>query len=71
MFEHSGHHPHHGHGCGCESAGCGRAGGHSGGHFQRRYETKAERIERMEVYLDDLKAEVQGVEEHLSELKTK
>ncbi len=51
---------HHGGGCGC--------GGHAG-HFERRYQTKAEQVKGMEAYLDDLKNEVKAVEEHLTSLR--
>jgi hypothetical protein len=51
-------------GCGC---GCGEEG--CGGHFQRRYQTKAEQISVLEAYLGELKLEVQAVEEHLSDLR--
>jgi hypothetical protein len=40
-----------------------------GGHFERRYQTKAEKIADLEGYLIDLKLEVQAVEEHLADLK--
>jgi predicted RNase H-like nuclease (RuvC/YqgF family) len=40
-----------------------------GGHFERRYQTKAEKIADLESYLMDLKLEVQAVEEHLADLK--
>jgi hypothetical protein len=52
--------------CGCE--GDCECGGHAG-HFERRYQTKAEQITEMEAYLGDLKTEVQAVEEHLSDLR--
>jgi hypothetical protein len=48
--------------CGCECGG--RAG-----HFERRYQTKAEQIVELEAYLDELKTEVQAVEEHLADLR--
>jgi hypothetical protein len=48
--------------CGCECCG-------GGGHFERRFLTKAEQIEELEVYLDELKKEVQAVEEHLADLR--
>jgi len=47
--------------CGCDC--CGR------GHFQRRFQTKAEQIEALEAYLKELRLEVQAVEEHLADLK--
>lgn len=54
--------------CDCHSeGGCG-CGCH-GGHFERRYQTKAEKIADLEGYLTDLKLEVQAVEEHLADLK--
>ena len=49
-------------GCGCE------CGGHAG-HFERRYQTKAEQIGELEAYLNELKTEVQAVEEHLADLR--
>ena len=48
--------------CGCECGG-------GGGHFQRRFQTKAEQIEELESYLAELKLEVQAVEEHLADLR--
>jgi hypothetical protein len=39
------------------------------GHFERRYQTKAEKIADLEGYLMDLKLEVQAVEEHLADLR--
>ena len=52
--------------CGCEGdCGC---GGHAG-HFERRYQTKAEQIAELEAYLEELKTEVQAVEEHLADLR--
>ena len=44
-------------------------GYHSGGHFRRRYQTKAEQIAELEAYLADLKSEVQAVEERLPDLR--
>ena len=55
------------HDCRCEddrSCSCGGAGG-----FRRRYQTRAEQIAELESYLQDLKAEVQAVEEHLADLR--
>ena len=49
--------------CGCH-AGC-----ECGGHFERRYQTKAEQIAELEEYLEELKTEVQAVEEHLADLR--
>jgi len=52
--------------CGC-TCDCG-CGGHAGG-FERRYQTKAEKIAELEAYLGELKTEVQAVEEHLADLR--
>lgn len=49
-------------GCGCE------CGGHAG-DFERRYQTKPEKIAELEAYLGELKTEVQAVEEHLADLR--
>ena len=48
--------------CGCECCG-------HNGHFERRYQTKAEQIAELEAYLEELKKEVQAVEEHLADLR--
>ncbi len=53
--------------CDCENDVC-ECGGHGGHHFERRYQTKAEKIAELEAYLEELKAEVQAVEEHLADL---
>lgn len=50
---------HCGGGCNCDSR-----------HFQRRFKTKAEQIAELESYLDELKKEVQAVEEMLADLHT-
>jgi hypothetical protein len=58
--------------CGCESdqeCGCGCECGCHAGHFERRYQTKAEQIAELEAYLRELKTEVQAVEEHLADLR--
>ena len=47
--------------CGCECCG--------GGHFHRRYQTKAEQIAELETYMAELKSEVQAVEERLADLR--
>jgi hypothetical protein len=54
---------HSGQECDCE-CGCGQPT-----HFERRYQTKAERIAELEAYLKELKNEVQAVEEHISDLR--
>lgn len=48
--------------CGCECCGCMT-------HFQRRFQTKPEQIEKLEAYLAELKLEVQAVEEYLADLR--
>jgi hypothetical protein len=60
----------HDHACSCgEGHGECECGCHSGPHFERRLQTKAEQIAELEGYLTDLKAEVQAVEEHLADLR--
>jgi hypothetical protein len=54
--------------CGSE-CGCGCGCNCGGGHFQRRFQTKAEQVEALEAYLADLLLEVQAVEEKLADLK--
>ena len=51
------------------SCHCGGAGPCHGGHFQRRYQTKAEQVAELEAYLGELKLEVQAVEERLADLR--
>jgi hypothetical protein len=56
--------------CGCESEGeCGCQCSCHDSHFERRYQTKAEQIAELEAYLNELKLEVQAVEEHLADLR--
>jgi hypothetical protein len=55
---------HHGHG----ECGCGM-GHHGHGNFARRFMTKAEKTERLEKYIEELKNELAGAQEHLKELK--
>jgi hypothetical protein len=56
--------------CGCESeCECGCECSCHDKHFERRYQTKAEQIANLEAYLNDLKTEVQAVEEHLADLR--
>jgi len=60
--------------CGCQSdqgCDCGSScecGGHAG-HFERRFQTKEEQIAELEAYLNELKTELQAVEEHLADLR--
>jgi len=70
-----------GHHCDCDSeccceeehdhGSCCEGGAHHGAgrHFRRRFETRAERIAKLEAYLRDLQAEAQAVEEQIAELK--
>jgi hypothetical protein len=55
-------------GCGCDCDGGCQCSCHQS-HFERRYQTKAEKISELEAYLAELKLEVQAVEEHLADLK--
>lgn len=64
---------HHHEGCGCtkhahqhQIHGC---GSHHHGYSPRRFPTREEKILEMESYLEQLKAETKGVEEHLAEMK--
>ncbi len=56
-------------GCDCNSHEDVCTCGCHGNHFHRRYQTKAEQIAELESYLEELKTEVQAVEEHLADLK--
>jgi hypothetical protein len=53
--------------CDCQGGECECGCGNSG--FKRRYQTKAEQISELEEYLNELKAEVQAVEERLADLR--
>jgi hypothetical protein len=72
-----GHGHHHGrhHGGGCEGGGCSCGCGDGSqcecgkGGFERQFQTKAEQIAELEEYLGELKAEVQAVEERLTDLR--
>ncbi len=56
-------------GCGCEcNCGCCGCGC---GTFPRRFISRKEKQEKLEKYLDQLKKELAGVEEHIQELKSK
>ena len=55
--------------CDCQSDQECNCGCECGGHFERRYQTKAEQIAELEGYLEELKTEVQAVEEHLADLR--
>ena len=57
-----------GDGCGCECQ-CGGGCNCDNRHFQRRFKTKAEQIAELESYLNELKKEVQAVEEMLADLR--
>lgn len=64
MCEHGLHHRHHGYCCCGEPGYWGRGSG-----FRRRFSTREERIARLEEYLRELQAEIQAVQEYLTELK--
>ena len=58
--------------CGCDCDCCQGGECHcqdNGNGFQRRYQTKNEQIAELEAYLEDLKLEVQAVEERLADLR--
>jgi hypothetical protein len=60
--------------CGCEQHHgydeCCCRGGHRGhGHFARHFLTKAEKIEKLENYVQELKNELAAVQERIKELK--
>jgi hypothetical protein len=59
--------------CGCGKNACGCSCHCDCGcdchSFQRRYETKAEKISELEGYLSELHKEVQAVEEMLADLR--
>ena len=64
MYERCGSEENHGYyGCCC------RGGHHDHGHFARRFMTKAEKIEKLENYVQDLKNELAAVQERIKELK--
>lgn len=54
--------------CECESGSCGCGCDHEEG-FERQFYTREEKIQMLEDYLEDLKAEQKGVEEALEELR--
>jgi len=58
-------------GCGCD-CGCGsRHHGEGHGHMRRRrFLTKAEKIERLQNYVEELKKEMTAVQERIKELKS-
>ena len=57
--------------CGC---GCGprhHVEGHEEGHERgRRFLTKAEKVEKLKSYAEELRKELAAVEEHIKELKS-
>ncbi|MGD0495212.1 MAG: hypothetical protein ABSB28_04130 [Candidatus Bathyarchaeia archaeon] len=62
-----------------DECGCGRHHGHEGycgcgihgnGHgYRRRFFTKAERVEKLKGYTEELKNELKGVEEKIKEMQ--
>lgn len=61
-----GQHSPHGH-CGMANQGSGCCC--SGGHGFRHFPSREEQVTMLEEYLENLKAEIKGVEEHLAEMK--
>jgi hypothetical protein len=55
--------------CGCGGCECGCCSGGCGGGFQRKFSTRAERIDGLERYLEQLDAEATGVRERIADLK--
>ncbi len=57
--------------CGCHERCCcrGRCGEGKHRRFERRFPSKTEEIAELEAYLAELKAEAQGVEERLGQLR--
>jgi hypothetical protein len=53
-------------GSGCDCSCCGSEVG-----FKRRYQTKVEQIAELEIYLKDLRDEVEAVQERLADLRRK
>lgn len=71
---HGEHHEEHGCNCNCHAGHECECGCHEGSesteiHFERRFETRAERIAQMEAYLKDLQTEAKAVEERIAEIK--
>jgi hypothetical protein len=66
---HSHHGLHHSYGFERHGCRCGRHEHHQDFGLHRRFISKEEIIASLENYLKDLKAEAQGVEEHIEELK--
>jgi hypothetical protein len=58
-------------GCDCDCDCCqgGECHCQDNGGFQRRYQTKNEQIAELEAYLEELRLEVQAVEERLADLR--
>ena len=54
-----GHSTSGGHGCSCGCCGC--------GSFSRRFITKKEKMECLENYREQLKKELEGLEEHIQD----
>jgi len=59
---------HCGCGCGPHHHWKGYEGGHRFGHG-RQFLTKAEKVEKLESYAEELKKELEAVEEHIKKLK--
>lgn len=64
------HHSHQGHGGMAHHHGSGGGCCCSGGYQGRHFYTEEEMLNHMQKYLEQLKAEVKGVEEHINKLKS-
>ena len=64
-----GHQSHHGHG-GTGHYHQGGGGCCGGGYQGRHFYTREEMVKHLEEYLEQLKAEVKGLEEHIGNLKS-
>jgi len=53
----------------CCNCGCGGREGHERGHG-RRFLTKAEKVEQLKSYAEELRKELAAVEENIKELKS-
>jgi hypothetical protein len=58
---------HHNHECSCS---CGQHDREERHYHKRQFLTKAEKIEKLKSYAEDLKKELQAVQEHIKELSS-
>jgi len=54
----------------CRACGCGLHHREEENGFGRRFLTKAERLEKLKKYAEELRKELAAVEEHIKELKS-